>query len=74
MTGNDKLNQLKDIIANMDADIYIARKDYETINSWLEFDDVKSILPFTFSDVQMAVDEAYEDPIIKKMINDGIGV
>lgn len=81
MIGNDKVEYLKDIILNMDAEVYVVRKDYDTIANWLEADYGNAIplldgeeIKFTFSDVQMAVDEAYEDPIIKKMINDGIGV
>lgn len=56
--------ELKDIVANMDADVYIIRGDVETILGWLEMSDYTG---FTTKDVEEIVRELQKDPFIAKL-------
>ena len=56
--------ELKDIVANMDADVYIIRGDVETIVGWLEMSDY---IGFTNKDVEEVVKELQKDPFIAKL-------
>lgn len=50
--------QLKDTIANMDADFYIIRKEYATVDGYLR--DMGYFVPM--KDIKSAVDTLNKDP------------
>lgn len=56
--------ELKDIVANMDADVYIIRGDVETIVGWLEMSDY---VGFTTKEVEEVVKDLQKDPFIVKL-------
>lgn len=56
-------SELKDTIANMDADVYIVRKEYATVDSYLR--DMGHFVPM--KDIKTAVDALTNDPYFKLM-------
>lgn len=57
-------DQLKDTIANIDADVYVVRREYATVDSFLR--DMGYIVPL--ADIKRAVDALVSsDPYFKKL-------
>ena len=56
--------QLKDIVANMDADIYIKRKDAVEISAWLISDGYS----LNYDMLQEVIEELNDDPFFKRMV------
>ena len=59
--------ELKDIIANMDADVYIVRNHVEDIFEWLENDNYTG---FTEEDIAEVLGELRADPYFQKIAKD----
>lgn len=58
------VEHLKDLIANMDLEVYIIRQDIETIDDALRADDIRGYKPQALA---QAITELQKDPYIVKL-------